>query len=143
MSVGENGAERERRGRCRPGQDGERFAERQVRGGAGMARRALGYQVKGEAEEVRLGSTLPPTLPPPPSCTRFWSWEKSLGVKRSLCLAVGRSLGFPRYKMVKYQGPGMGSQTSGASSPLTSFHLCTSQARDSRFAILSPPLSVK
>lgn len=55
----------------------------------------------------------PPTLRPPPTRTRLWSPGYSLGVKMSLCLAVGPWLSFLRNKMVKHQAPGMGSRTWG------------------------------
>ena len=93
VSVGETWEERERGGSRGPRQDGD------IRwGGAagwGWNREEEGrYLVKGACcrpnlEKVQVQESLPSTLPPPPAHTRFWSPGYSLGVKMSLCLAVG------------------------------------------------------
>lgn len=65
-----------------------------ARPGWGWNREEGDYLVKGACcrpnlEQVQVQESLPSTLPPPPSHTRFWSPGYSLGVKMSLCLAVG------------------------------------------------------
>lgn len=92
MSVGETREERERGGSRGPGQDGD------IRwGGAARVRLELrggwlsgeGGLLQTEPGESSVPESLPSPLPPPPTHTRFRSPGYSLGVKMSLCLAVG------------------------------------------------------